>query len=235
MSPVALKTLKRAYQDSAVAEQYDAVRFRSLAGRALNRLEKRTLVRLIRSLSRELDSKSALDAPCGTGRATEWLLAEGLTVTGVDISAEMLEVARERCARFGTSLTLGQDDLQRLRFDAGTFPLVTCIRLFHHLSSADRRRILIELSRVSSRFVIVNVALSTRYYRARRWLKRRLGLGVSASSSTWAQIREEARAAGLMVRTHRFVLPLASEDLFVLFERPQTRASACIREGTGVE
>ena len=39
-----------------------------------------------------------LDLACGTGRLTHELAARGFDMTGVDLSPEMLEIARERCA-----------------------------------------------------------------------------------------------------------------------------------------
>lgn len=58
-------------------------------------------------------------------------------------------------------------------------------------------------------------------YALRRRLKKMLGLGVSAASSTWAEIQEEATAAGLHVERAMFIAPLLSEDVVpVLTKRP---------------
>lgn len=48
------------------------------------------------SLVPPVDGKRVLDAGCGTGIYTEWLLERGAEVVGVDVSEEMLEHARER-------------------------------------------------------------------------------------------------------------------------------------------
>jgi 2-polyprenyl-3-methyl-5-hydroxy-6-metoxy-1,4-benzoquinol methylase len=78
------------YQEVRVAEQYDRERFTSLAGRVFNALEKRTIKRAFFDLPRD---KTVVDVPCGTGRFAETLLQMGFTVTGVDISKAMLDVA----------------------------------------------------------------------------------------------------------------------------------------------
>ena len=49
-----------------------------------------------------------LDAGCGPGLVAEALLTAGLRVHGVDLSAEMVRRARQRCARFGDRATFEQ-------------------------------------------------------------------------------------------------------------------------------
>lgn len=46
----------------------------------------------------DVDGKRVLDAGCGTGKYTEWLLAEGADVVGVDVSDEMIAHARDSAA-----------------------------------------------------------------------------------------------------------------------------------------
>ncbi|WP_247002372.1 class I SAM-dependent DNA methyltransferase [Halosolutus gelatinilyticus] len=48
------------------------------------------------SLVPDVDGKRVLDAGCGTGAYTEWLLDRGADVVGVDVSEAMLAHARER-------------------------------------------------------------------------------------------------------------------------------------------
>jgi len=48
------------------------------------------------SLIPDVDGKRVLDAGCGAGRYTEWLLDRDADVVGVDASAAMLEAARDR-------------------------------------------------------------------------------------------------------------------------------------------
>ncbi len=56
------------------------------------------------------ESNLILDLACGTGRLTLELLKKGADVIGTDLSAEMLMIARERCADKGFfPLLLGQD------------------------------------------------------------------------------------------------------------------------------
>lgn len=208
------------YQNEQVAQRYDAQRFANPVGRAFDALEKRTFRAVVELATGELpDQPHVLDLPCGTGRITEVLLDAGLQTTGGDISAQMIDVARHRLDRFGDRIAFSRLDLDHLDLPDDSFDLVTCIRLFHHLQSADRAAILQSLARVTRRFVIVNVAYSNPYYRLRRRIKRTLGQGVSRTSSTWHEIQDELHAADLTLRHMRFMLPGVSENAILLLEK----------------
>lgn len=213
------QAVKQLYLDQRVARSYDRDRFGHWAGRLLHALEMRALARILAVVRRAVASPRVLDVPCGTGRITQFLLEKGFVVVGADVSCSMLEVAREKCAAFGDRVSFRPLDLERLDLPDTSFDLITCIRLFHHLGTDDRARVLRELARVSRRFVAVNVSFSSPYYRLRRRWKRRLGQGVSAASSTWQEIASEAAAAGLRLRSHRFVARWLSEDLVLLLEK----------------
>lgn len=70
---------------------------------------------------RHPDARSLLDVGCGTGRHLEWL-QDRYYVEGLDISAELLQIARSRCPRVPfhegdmTTFSLGR-----------TFDVVTCL------------------------------------------------------------------------------------------------------------
>lgn len=77
-----------------------------------------------------------LDAGCGTGVGTEYLvhLNPGAPVVGIDLSSGALEVARERCRRSGADRAefhhLSVYDVDRLE---GEFDLINCVGVLHHL------------------------------------------------------------------------------------------------------
>lgn len=62
--------------------------------------------------------KRVLDAGCGSGRYSEWLLEQGAEVVAIDVSAEMVKQAEERVgdraivrqADLGESLTFAEDN-----------------------------------------------------------------------------------------------------------------------------
>lgn len=232
--------IKRYYQSELVAGSYDEERFSDPVGRTFDQVEKRALRRVLGGMLLQLPHPSVLDIPCGTGRITEVLLDMGLDVVGGDISKEMIDVARERCRRFGDKVSFRQLDLDSMEVPDGSFDVVTCIRLLHHLETGDRGPILRELARVSRRYVMVNVAYSSPYYRLRRRLKRALGQGISRCSSTRQDIHRETEDAGLRLAGFHFMARWASENVFLILEKvapgPATgdpRAERCDHERPG--
>lgn len=82
-----------------------------------------------------------LDAGCGTGVGTEYLvhLNPTATVVGIDLSAGALQVAQERCRRSGASRVefhhLSLYDVEQL---PGTFDFINCVGVLHHLPDPIR-------------------------------------------------------------------------------------------------
>ena len=66
---------------------------------------------LVRHLSPQLAGCVVVEAGCGTGINTTWLVAQGATVTGIDLSDAMLDVARGKPSLSGVAL-LQHDVLQ---------------------------------------------------------------------------------------------------------------------------
>ena len=82
-----------------------------------------------------------LDAGCGTGVGTEYLvhLNPEASVVGIDLSAGALEVATERCRRSGAERVefhhLSLYDAQQLDRE---FDLINCVGVLHHLPDPIR-------------------------------------------------------------------------------------------------
>ena len=82
-----------------------------------------------------------LDAGCGTGVSTEYLvhLNPQAQVVGIDLSAGAMEVAKERCKRSGANRVefhhLSLYDVEQL---PGEFDLINCVGVLHHLSDPIR-------------------------------------------------------------------------------------------------
>jgi SAM-dependent methyltransferase len=213
------------YRDPREAAAYDARRFRSWKGRLVDRRE-RALVD--RSLSRARALAGApgrveriLDLPAGTGRLASFLATAGRTVIAADRSLEMLRQG----AGYGGSV---QVDATTLPFPDRTFDAVVSLRLLGHLPAAVRRSALIEMRRVSRRFLVVAFYDSTPMTRFRR------RLGSRARRGPWhaeplARTRRELGELGL---AERLALPLwrwFSETWVLLLERVEGGAEPAER------
>lgn len=78
-------------------------------------------------------AKTILELGSGTGRHAELLAAQGLKVTGVELSPQMLEIANERAQRLAaegpsTNFSIQQGDARNFRIDQH---FDTVISLFH--------------------------------------------------------------------------------------------------------
>ena len=82
-----------------------------------------------------------LDAGCGTGVGTEYLVHLNPTaqVVGMDLSAGALDVAKERCQRSGANRV---EFYHKSLFDVeqlpGEFDLINCVGVLHHTSDPIR-------------------------------------------------------------------------------------------------
>ncbi len=82
-----------------------------------------------------------LDAGCGTGVGTEYLIHwnPDAEIVGIDISEKALEIAEKRCNQSGVSLkhpypiTFRQLKLEEASQLAGEFDLINCVGVLHHL------------------------------------------------------------------------------------------------------
>lgn len=82
-----------------------------------------------------------LDAGCGTGVGTEYLvhLNPHAQITGIDLSAGALAVARERCQRSGADrVTFHHLSLYDADTLPGEFDLINCVGVLHHLPDPIR-------------------------------------------------------------------------------------------------
>jgi len=84
-----------------------------------------------------------LELGVGTGRIAVPIAAGGIEVVGVDLSAGMLDVARERAALAGVRLDLRRGDMRQPPVE-GAFPLVLIPfrSLLHMETDGDRRAVL---------------------------------------------------------------------------------------------
>jgi ubiquinone/menaquinone biosynthesis C-methylase UbiE len=87
-----------------------------------------------------------LDVGCGTGTGLARYLDTGCTVTGVEVSAAMLEKAR---TRLGDRADLFLTDGGALPFHEASFDLVTTSMVLHEVPAGARVELVTEMARVA--------------------------------------------------------------------------------------
>ncbi len=192
-----------AYRDETVAAEYDRRRFKHLRGRLGDRLDKRSLKSALDCLSGR--EGIILDVPCGTGRMTSYMAALGYKVMAVDISVQMITVARSRLAASPAApLHYIQADATRLPFRSKAFACATAIRFMGHLPSVARIQTLRELARVSQEYVIADYCVYHPLVNIRRRFERWFRPGNLGFNRVWTweaiprrQLESEFQAANL--------------------------------------
>lgn len=101
---------------------------------------------IVWDLARPAPGMHVLDVGCGTGLYTADLAAVGALVTGVDISPEMLAIARERTKQYGEKVIFCQADAALLPFASGAFDMAISITALEFFQ--DPRACLAEMYRV---------------------------------------------------------------------------------------
>lgn len=138
------------YASREVAEGFDALRFGGPIGRYLFE----TQARLLDEWLSPLEGRTVLDVGAGTGRSAIGLAVGGALVTGLDASAQMLEVARKRAAASLVPVRFAQADAHHLPVAARSVDAALSLRVLMH--AIDWRRCVAELCRVARWRVIVD-------------------------------------------------------------------------------
>src|SRR3990172_8992008 len=98
-------------ENDALAQRYRAWRTRTL-GAVTERLEMAAVLEFLAPVA----GKRVLDAGCGDGAYSLAATERGALVTGVDLSEDMLAVARERSVARGVTVDWRQGDVMALPF-----------------------------------------------------------------------------------------------------------------------
>jgi ubiquinone/menaquinone biosynthesis C-methylase UbiE len=116
-------------------------------------------------------SGEVLEVAVGTGRNFGFY-PDGIRLTGIELSTEMLDIARRRAADVGLRAELLQGDAQALAFPDASFDTVVCT--FSLCSIPDDRTAVAEMKRVlrpgGQLLLIDHVPSTTGLWRGLQWL-----------------------------------------------------------------
>jgi SAM-dependent methyltransferase len=91
--------------------------------------------------------QSVLDVACGPGIVAAALAPRARRVVGIDLTPQMIELARERCASEGAdNVSFEVGDVSELPYEDGSFERVVCRYALHHMS--DPAAVVNEMARV---------------------------------------------------------------------------------------
>lgn len=209
------------YQSEDTAEEYhesftqpgglDGVRFRVVSSR-----ERAAVAGFLDRVSHE----SIVDIPVGTGKLAPVLAETGGDILSVDISPQMIAIARSEYQQ------LGYSDVEFICGDAEQlsdtvdrqFDVVVCLRLLHRVPREKKRSILAELAAVTD-YAIVSFGVDSRYHSARRRLRQRL---LGGGDQDYDPCYESRAVIETLVADHfdivdsTWVVPMLSQEIVYL-------------------
>ena len=107
-----------------------------------------------------------IDLGCGIGDFTLDLAKrypQFNKIIGVDILDEIIEIARKK-EEISDKVTIFKGDLLNLEFDDRSFDLSICINVFHHIHPKDFEKAVKELSRITDKYVILEIRNKKNYF-----------------------------------------------------------------------
>jgi 2-polyprenyl-3-methyl-5-hydroxy-6-metoxy-1,4-benzoquinol methylase len=107
--------------------------------RLIYELEKQTLEKLFSKINSR--GKSVMDFACGTGRWTEFLEKHFKEIAGIDVSENMIQIARQKCKKasfFVTDITSENTDKEVL---GKKFDVITSFRFYKNAQKQLRQQV----------------------------------------------------------------------------------------------
>jgi len=216
---------KSYYQSLGIAKSYDQQRFFGLLGRLVNKLEKSCVQRLLCARVDVGVGGTFIDVACGTGRITEILVNSAEYLVGADISPSMLIFARNRLRKY-ENVGLVRCDAEQLPFRERIARCSTAIRLMPHIPLNIRIRVLQELRRVTTDFVIISYTNPVSLSGILRTLSSIVRRKESCTyDMTPRRTNTEMEASGFRVSRVRAMLGPVSVTYFILGECPSEETS----------
>ncbi len=177
---------------------------------------------LIERALQKLDApQSFLDAPCGVGRASVMLERKGFKVTGVDLGEGALQAAQAAVKAINGSTRIERADLEDLPYADRSFDACLCFRFIHHLPSDDLRdRVIVQLCRVSERYVLISYLSPLSVTSFRRALAQRfLGKTSVQYRTSLATLERHFQRQGFTLLKDFAQMPLIHSLHLAIFER----------------
>lgn len=87
---------------------------------------------------KEVKPYQVLDVGCGAGTDAIYLASKGCKVTAIDISHEVIRIAKERAEKAGVKVNFIADNFMKIEFDSGSYDFINDRGCFHHINPLER-------------------------------------------------------------------------------------------------
>ena len=216
------KETVEAYQDGSKALAYDRQHSNGLTwARFTMWREINAVKRALRELG--LDQGRFLDVPCGTGVAAQSFNSVDGLVTAVDISREMMNLAR---GRYDTETFQGllQGDIAALPFSDGAFDATVTLGFMHRVPERIKRAAMRELIRVTRGVLVISFSVESPFQQLKRALVTRFRPGQIFAPAPWelGRIEDLVLSLGLRIRRRVMVMPFLSAETVLVLEKTES-------------
>ncbi len=146
-----------------VIERYRSLRYAGI-------IQKDFMYRQL-GVGHDLPGKRLLDFGCGTGQTSTQLATLGAFVVGIDISPELIELARRRAELDGVTDRVQFQNVDLLQAPPDSFDLILCSAVLHHVDCSVVLPILRNYLKPGGKIVIGEpIATSPLLRKIRNWL-----------------------------------------------------------------
>ncbi len=186
------------YKDEDVVQEYDKKRFGSKGGNYIRKVESEVYLKLLGNIK----NKKILDVATGTGRHAIDMAEQGAEVTGVDVSKEMLDIARKKAEEKNLEIKFKKEDATNLSFKDKEFDIVTSSRFLH--LPEKRKPYLKEMTRVAEEKIVCDFFSSKSLRILYTW-----ALPMNSSLSNPKKMKKLFKKLGLknIKEERRFLIP----------------------------
>ena len=178
--------------------------------------QKRIITKFLDACNLESDH-TVLDIPCGTGYIGGVLAKYEASVIASDISEEMMELAKNEYndEKFDGFI---QADITKTPFPSDHFKCVIVLALMHRLPKAIRKKALLEVVRLTNKYLIISYSVESLAQRVKQWILLKIKPSyIQAPASIQLNVMlDEMSSAGLKIIKQRNVVYFLSAKVVFL-------------------
>lgn len=220
--PIVENTVK-GYQDEEVAKEYKELyegkpSFKNLRSKIIAARERKCIELALKCCKPR--PVLILDVPCGTGKLTDIFLENDIPVVGTDISREMMDLIDDKYRSNDRFQGLVRATITKLPFNDSSFECVTNLRLMHRIPQNEKREAILELKRISKKYIIVSYGLTSPLQEIRLMLRKFFIPGNSVPHPIkFKNLKKELKALSLDIIDSYSVLKFFSGEIILLLEK----------------